>query len=378
MGGIEQEHIMRNLFRMDDDSSSSSNEDDNVITTGQTDVVTQQSSLVSPQQLPTSQTSTLTTIIQTIHHIELEMCTIGGSIEHRLWPAATFLTSYILQPTSLHSNDDIHNNNKGQRQLSANASKTNILIRENAQTMLENFRDMISKNSVTSNSNRNGLKVLELGAGIGFTSLELAYHALQVKDNSHPTNNIEFLITDLSSALPLLQRNRQRNFGVKQNASIQVQQLEWGNHEDIENAITWYKNTKYQNCSSSIEIPLLILGTDCVYWESLYNILETTIASLLQNAAPHSICLLANVRRWKRDTTFFQHKFGQLTSSKNGRLHCICIHEKVARNQNCGVDDPGCGQNHALENNQDNVGHQQEQREVIRIYAIQWISKNEK
>ena len=137
MGGIEQEHIMRNLFRMDDDSSSSSNEDDNVRTT----------SLVSPQQLPTSQTSTLTTIIQTIHHIELEMCTIGGSIEHRLWPAATFLTSYILQPTSLRSNDD---NKMGHRQLYANTSKTNLKIRENAQAMLENFRNMISRNSVTS------------------------------------------------------------------------------------------------------------------------------------------------------------------------------------------------------------------------------------
>ena len=158
-------------------------------------------------------------------------------------------------------------------------------------------------------------------------------HACRTNDIYNPTNDLEFLLTDLASALPLLQRNRRRNFGAETNSSIQVQQLEWGNLEDIENAISWYRNRYKSDALFWIdEIPLLILGTDCVYWESLYDILETTIASLLQNATPNSVCLLANVRRWKRDTNFFQHRFGQFTSTKYGRLHCVCIHEQVVRN----------------------------------------------
>jgi Lysine methyltransferase len=373
MGGREQQHAMRNLFRMDDDSSSSSsssssNEDDSDNDKGPTDA-TQLSSSSTP--LSPSQISALTTITQTIHHVELEMCSIGGSIEHRLWPAATFLTSYILQPTVQQDKDNYSKNNDHRHHLTNDT--TSKQIQENVQTMLENFRYMISENSAASTSNRQGLKILELGAGIGFTSLELAYHAFPTSNNN-PTNDIEFLMTDLSSALPLLQRNRQRNFGL-QNSSIQVQKLEWGNREDIEHAISWYnKGTKHQNCGDT-ESPLLILGTDCVYWESLYDILETTIASLLQNATPNSICLLANVRRWKRDTNFFQHKFGQFTSNKNGRLHCICIHEQVARNpfsSSCCNDDPGCSNSCAVGSSTEMFGHQKEQREVIRIYAIQW------
>jgi hypothetical protein len=239
---------------------------------------------------------------------------------------------------------------------------------------------------VTSINNRKGLKILELGAGIGFTTLELAYHVfLPSPTTNHPTttnNNIEFLMTDLSSALPLLQRNRQRNFGNVHNANIHVQKLEWGDYEDIQNAISWYKNTNQTRSNSRTttdftESPLLILGTDCVYWESLYNILETTIASLLQNASPNSICLLANVRRWKRDTNFFQHKFGQFTSTHHGRLHCTCIYEQVKRSE---VDDYGCSMNcdRKSDISINNFENQQEQREIIRIYAIQWITKLEK
>lgn len=377
MDGRAQKHAMRNLFRMDDDSSSSlssSNEDDNN--------VQQQTDVPQSSSLPSSPTSsTITTMIQRIHHVELEMCSIGGSIEHRLWPAATFLTSYMLQPM-VHTNN---NSNKYLRHCNTNINHQQI--HQNMQRILENFRCMISPPSTPYVSKQRGLRVLELGAGIGFTSLELAYHMSIKNDGNIVRNDIKFLMTDLSSALPLLQRNQQRNFGVK-NSSIQVQELAWGNHGDIEKAVAWYKNTNTNTPSTPVrnsdssEIPLLILGTDCVYWESLYDILETTIASLLQNATPNSICLLANVRRWKRDTNFFQHRLGQVTSTINGRLHCICIHEEVARHtvmSDCCIDDRGSSRCSLVgDPGNNNFGHQQEQREIIRIYAIQWIETCDK
>ena len=324
------------------------------------------------QQQPSSSGCTiLTTITQKIQHVDLEMCTVGGSIEHRLWPAATFLTSYILSNNNDDSNDSCSSHHKRHHHNST-TDPTNQKIHQNVQTILDHFRCVIATNSRTSiNDEGKGLKVLELGAGIGFTSLELAYHAFQniceikhQKENDTSRSSIEFLMTDLASALPLLQRNQQRNFGnnnndnAKQNSFICVQKLEWGNHDDITNAISWYRNVdnNHNNNNTNNEVPLLILGTDCVYWESLHDILETTIASLLQAATPNSICLLANVRRWKRDTNFFQSsKFGHFSSNSHGRLRCICLHEQVSRH-----------------------GQEQQQREVIRIYAVQWIAKDGK
>ena len=351
----------------------------------------------------------MTTITLRIQHVELEMCTIGGSIEHRLWPAAEFLTSYILQPSKLvgvPSDDDTdsgispHDRHRHHHPYHNNS----IIDTATYQNIQKNVKIILDRNfrSATKTAT-NGCKVLELGAGIGFTSLELAHHAFHpthASDNNDVDDNIchdpirrnvEYLMTDLSSALPLLQRNRDRNFG-RWNSSIRVQKLEWGNPDDIENALSWYRtgNSFDGTCmdgrtnDESSAIPLLVLGTDCVYWESLYDILETTIASLLKNAAPNSICLLANVRRWKRDTNFFQHRFGQCTSTEQGRLYCICIHEQVLRNtveRHCGsTNDPKLQSSDIREtdDHDDELGPSQETRQVIRIYAIQWITKDDK
>jgi hypothetical protein len=103
----------------------------------------------------------------------------------------------------------------------------------------------------------------------------------------------------------------------------------------------------------------LILGSDCVYWEHLYEPLERTIAGLLQQAPCDSMCLLAGMRRWKRDNHFYRHVLGKVTVADGGRLRCTCIDEQVLHSNSSS-------------SNKNKIDHRPE-RQVMRIYAIQWI-----
>jgi Lysine methyltransferase len=436
-------HVLRNLFRTNSDSTVSSSDDD-VDTDGRRDddddigscgaatlvdndhndndndsyppkdfyhkmnTAVERDNAVKPKST--------TTIVCTIQHVQLEVCTVGGSIEHRLWPAAEFLVDYLLQQQY---ND--HQIFQVSRNICSNTKRSSI-----HSTLCYNVQDIVQRLVSPSSTqtkraaepilvehvpveDTKEIKVIELGAGVGYTSLELAYHVRQQQKALSTRNHTQFLLTDLVSAIPTLQRNVQRNFGTiptttttttdcdnvawsrtdeEGGGPIQVQQLEWGNRDDIQDAISWY-NRCTKSSSTPTKTPLLILGSDCVYWESLYHKLETTIATLLQHATPNSICLLANVRRWKRDTSFFQNVFGQHTATSSGQLHCICIHEQVTRSSeyNCNDDDDGGGSSshprtdtaftseQHVEATSCHEQQQQPQRQVMRIYAIQWISK---
>jgi Lysine methyltransferase len=360
-------HGLRDLFRTSSDSESSDDDCDDapglddaagVLFVGPPETLDSPQVLATPEKDNSLPSESSTTVVRTMQHVQLEVCTVGGSIEHRLWPAAEYLVSFILQQSN---SEFFHDSVSSRRQWnSKNAAKFSDIFRD-VRALLQRFvsRQLSEK-----------LKVIELGAGVGYTSLKLAHHVRT--ESIDCKNNIQFLLTDLQSAMPLLERNVRRNFGERNprsnddnsNFPIQVQKLEWGSMEDIQKAICWYQNSSLNEASSTdtpTADPLLILGSDCVYWESLYGILETTIATLLQNAAPYSICLLANVRRWKRDTHFFHNILGQASATSKGKLHCICLHELVSRsngNDNCDDTD-------AL--------NEVDQRQVLRIYAVQWV-----
>ena len=370
-------HVLRDLFRTSSDSESSdcevsqnnfSDSDGQGCDVSPQDAFLRNVATTSAAKQLSKQIEPRKTVVHTIQHVRLEVCTVGGSIEHRLWPASEFLVSYILQQQ--HNDSLLQESNRFQ---SRKNSTIHSGICRNVYALLQRFTNHPSK--------AQQLKVIELGAGVGYTSLELAHSVLHNAERA-PECGVQFLVTDLPSAIPLLQRNVDRNFGgrsalsdtVSSKSSIQVQKLEWGNMEDIDHAIQWY-NGSYADgvsvvdtVSSTDPSPLLILGSDCVYWESLYDILETTIATLLQNAASNSICLLANVRRWKRDTHFFQNILGQTSSTANGQLHCVCLHERVTRPvaSDKGPDD---GVNDGW------VEEEEEQRQVLRIYAVQWVAQ---
>lgn len=284
------------------------------------------------------------TIVRRVLHVELEERTVGGSIEHRLWPAAEYLAKFVLQQL-VESSSSPKSTEPAEpvvpEIIAGNDDLGKIVALQSLRSILQ--RSTCLRNRDGANSADPPLKILELGAGVGLTGLELASQL----------TNVQVLLTDLGSALPLLRSNVERNqrqfaTNVTNNNAVsnavQVQKLEWGNIDDIDKAIAWCR-------SSDDDSPLLILGSDCVYWESLFQPLEATIAALLQRAVPGSVCLLAGMRRWKRDNHFYQHILGRSSATETGRLERSCVDEHVTRV----------------------VGSQG--RQVMRIYAVQWIAK---
>lgn len=327
----------RNLFRTNSDSTDSSSDDD-------VDVLQQEAAFGDAKT-----NEAAATIVRRILHVELEERTVGGSIEHRLWPAAEYLATFVLQRRRRHQSAATQG---GAWEAPTSETMRNASGRSAALEALDGMMQCATSMSTRGNDAGSGsfycpLKVLELGAGVGLTGLELASQM-----------QIQILLTDLESALPLLRSNVERNQHqfARSASTVDFQKLEWDNADDIDNALAWYRGTS-NNCdaATSTDRPILILGSDCVYWESLYQPLEATIAALLQRAAPRSMCLLAGMRRWKRDNHFYQHVLGKSSCTKAGHLSCVCIDEQVTRIAAKGG------------------GGAEDERQVMRIYAVQWV-----
>mmetsp|Transcript_25555 Transcript_25555/g.36658 ORF Transcript_25555/g.36658 Transcript_25555/m.36658 type:complete len:193 (-) Transcript_25555:183-761(-) len=186
-------------------------------------------------------------------------------------------------------------------------------------------------------------QILELGAGLGLTGLKIAM-----------TLPCRVLLTDLDEAMPLLRMNTQlnsRNFVLGPSA-VTCLPLPWGVLSTSVTSILFNNSSankkSYRDVSKSP--PLLILASDCVYYEELHLPLEETLVSILSENA-QSICLLAGMRRWKRDNTFYS-KLGRRTRTRTHSLECTCIHELVERKCNSST------------------------RNIIRIYAVRWVGHN--
>jgi hypothetical protein len=136
--------------------------------------------------------------------------------------------------------------------------------------------------------------------------------------------------------MPLLQRNihvnRQRFRGGED--AVQTQVLRWGNTDDAEAALQWIGPE-----------PFLVIASDCVYFPELHEPLEQTLCHLLKHRMD-SKCWIAGMRRWKSDNAFYKN-IGNKTKTLTHQLNCDCLQETVNRTQ-------------------DN------QREIIRVFSIQW------
>ena len=186
--------------------------------------------------------------------------------------------------------------------------------------------------------------ILELGAGLGLTGLKIAM-----------TLPCRVYLTDLDEATPLLKANTQLNYRnfVLGPSAVTCLPLPWGVLSTSISSILYNNsftgeaaNTKsYRDLSKSP--PLLVLASDCVYYEELHLPLEETLVSILSENT-QSICLLAGMRRWKRDNTFYS-KLGRRTRTGTHSLECTCIHELVQRK------------------------YESSTRNIIRIYAVRWV-----
>lgn len=181
--------------------------------------------------------------------------------------------------------------------------------------------------------------ILELGAGVGYTGLKLALEL-----------PCKVLLTDMEEAIPSLNKNIQLNshqFRLGSSA-VSCTPLLWGAQQDS------YLETISPNINNH---NWLILASDCVYYEELHLPLEQTLASLLSSKANssshHRLCLLAGMRRWKRDNTFYS-QLGRRTRTSTHTLQCTCLHELVEK--------PGTS-------NSDN-------RNILRVYAVRWVARH--
>lgn len=134
-----------------------------------------------------------------------------------------------------------------------------------------------------------GARVLELGAGTGMAGVMAARLGARVT------------LTDLPHVLQNLQRNVDMNLEDVEacGGSIDVQPLRWGVQEDV--------------TVLTAQPPDLILASDCVYHDTLFEPLMQTLKWLFGigdaatgKAAVGPVLLLAHLRRWKKDGHFFR------------------------------------------------------------------------
>lgn len=340
---------MRNLFRTDDDSSEEGAEDSD-------------SEAAVSANNNGCENGPVLFVTRHILNVTIEEQQVGGSIAHRLWPAALHLAEFVmkLQHPSNFSSDPI----PSMEQRNDAARKRNAFNKLSA--MLQQ-----TEQAAVSEPSSCQLCILELGAGIGLTGLQLAT----------VLPNTRVLLTDLDTALPLLQRNADLNQGsLAPNTTVQIQRLAWADSHDIAMALEWYHQCNAGDESSPV--PLLILAADCVYWEELHMPLEKTLWALLSSCIGDvqnsTMCLMAGARRWKRDNTFYNQLLGKTTRSQSHTLCCTCLQETITRpndaneatrndeNDNAHLDD------HANETQQQ---QQQQRREVLRVYAVEWLPR---
>jgi len=334
--------VCRSLFRT---NSSSSFEDHNTITTTITASDENRSYMTEPNETSTyihenHENEDCVIHVNTFaNDIRIAEKKIGGSIETMLWPAAEYLANFILDFAK-----DKGIIRKEEGEIAIDVQNSCLGLENDKSTPCKEIREDVVEALeilITETSHSETLQIIELGAGVGLTSIMLATRL-----------PCHVILTDLDDALPLLEQNialNKEKYIISQDV-VQARRLSWGTddwkccldamnknisslHEDREGTETRKR--------------ILLLASDCVYFQSLHAPLEHTIASILSAAPKGSICLIAGVRRWKRDNKFYS-RIGKVSRSRTHELRCICLQETVTR------ADGG-------------------KREIMRVYAIQWV-----
>jgi Lysine methyltransferase len=322
--------LHRNLFHTDDDSDSSDGAINNTLSDNIPDESIDDS--MAPGSMDRIETAYCS---RRVLHVTIEEQTSGGSIAQQLWPAAEHLALYITRVADNVSTND--NAGLAERDIDDMsvpiADKTQAINRDSVcKETLQTLKQALESCNNTENSL--GPPILELGAGIGLTGIELATQLV-----------CPVLLTDLPAAMPLLQTNRDLNQHLYKMGpdAVSLDVCEWGKTSDIGRCIDWLEKKSATNSS-----PWVVIGADVVYWESLYVPLEQTLFGILSVAPPGSFAVLAGMRRWKRDTAFYQ-TLGHRTRTAAHELVCQCVDEQVRRVDN--------------------------ERHIMRIYVVEWKAR---
>lgn len=126
------------------------------------------------------------------------------------------------------------------------------------------------------------LRVLELGSGTGAVGIAAA--ALL---------GASVTVTDLPHVLPNLQFNVDANAGILElhGGAVEVAALQWGDIQQMEAVGREYD---------------VILGSDVVYHDHLYDPLLETLRFFLLGSEKKLVFLMAHLKRWKKESAFFK------------------------------------------------------------------------
>ena len=199
-------------------------------------------------------------------------------IAHQLWPAATLLCDYL---------------------------------EENILTL---FPHLISENSNSSSSK--SFNILELGSGIGLCGIFMSKLLSSIAPNCY----CKIALTDVAEAQEILTTNILNNIESNQETRlICARELFWGNENHVKIVLMnefYIKDQSSLQCIDQTETNplkkwphLLVIASDVVYWESLFQPLYDTILQIfhqVQNYGGTCSIIISHVKRWKKDTKFFQ------------------------------------------------------------------------
>ncbi|KAI3451698.1 hypothetical protein Pfo_008363 [Paulownia fortunei] len=126
------------------------------------------------------------------------------------------------------------------------------------------------------------LRVLELGSGTGLVGIAAA--ALL---------GANVTVTDLPHVLPNLQFNVAANAGILElhGGAVDAAALKWGDTKDMEGIGREYD---------------VILGSDVVYHDHLYEPLLETLRFFLLGSGQKVVFLMGHLKRWKKESAFFK------------------------------------------------------------------------
>ncbi|KAA8531882.1 hypothetical protein F0562_006401 [Nyssa sinensis] len=126
------------------------------------------------------------------------------------------------------------------------------------------------------------LRILELGSGTGLVGIAAA-----------AALGADITVTDLPHVLSNLQFNVDANADVlaQQGGTVNVAPLSWGDADHMETIGREYD---------------LILGSDVVYHDHLYDPLIQTLRFFLLGGEKKVVFVMAHLRRWKKESAFFK------------------------------------------------------------------------